>query len=143
MGVCEVLVQSDEIRKIYSHNAAKNLINSLLTRVDMSKSVLNWIKSPDVMICEHDADQVIDFLLAKDPKPMPTLDKDDYSDAMSVCTTYIINQTECKEVEGRLGGLIERVSDELRKFLINYNESQARWWCRRSFRYATKSSRIC
>ena len=118
MGVCEVLVQSDEIRKIYSHNAAKHLINNLLSRVDMSQADLNWIRSPDVMICEHEADQVIDFLLPRDPNPMPTLDRDDYNDPMSVCTAYIANQTACTEVEGKLGGLKERVSGELRTFLI-------------------------
>ena len=50
----------------YSHNAAKHLINNLLSRLDMSQAVLNWIQSPDVMICEHEADQVIDFTLAND-----------------------------------------------------------------------------
>lgn len=118
MGVCEVLVQSDEIRKIYAHNVAKHIINSLLQRVDMSQAVLNWIQSPDVKICEHEADDVIDYLLPKEPTPMPAIDKDDYDDALGVCNNYIAGQTDCPEVEGRLGGLKERISGQLRSFLI-------------------------
>lgn len=118
MGVCELLVQSNEIRKIFSHNAAKYLINNLLSKVDMSDEVLNWINSPDISICEHEADQVIDFLLKRDPIPMPTLDKGDYKDSMGVCNVYIESQTTCPDVEGRLVGLKDRVSGKLRSFLI-------------------------
>lgn len=121
MGVCEVLIHSNELRKIYAHNAAIFIANQLLNKPDdMSAEILQWIDSPNVKIREHDADDIIDFLLAKDPTPLSYLDNEDYDDAMKKAMMYISSQIpQDEEVEDRLQTKIASVAEELRKFIIS------------------------
>lgn len=120
MGVCEVLIRTDELRKIYAHNVSIYIANQLLNKpTDMSAEILAWIDSPNVKIREHDADDVIDFLLSKEPMNMPGLDKDDYEDAIRAVGAYVSSQQpKDEDVEEKLQSLIARVSEELRKFVI-------------------------
>ena len=119
MGVCEVIIRSDELRKIYAHMAAIHLANQLLNKpADVNTEVMQWIDT--VKIREHDADDVIDYLIDKNMMPLSGIDKSDYSDAMNVVTSFVnARQADDEEVETRLQNLISRVSDELRTLVIN------------------------
>ncbi len=119
MGVCEVIIRSDELRKIYAHMAAIHLINQLLNKpADVNTEVMQWIDS--VKIKEHDADDVIDYLIDMNFAPLSGVDRSDYSDAMNVVTSYVkAKQVDDEEIEAKLEMLISRVSDELRTLVIN------------------------
>lgn len=121
MGVCEALIRTDELRKIYAHNVAIYLANNLQNKpVDLTEEILQWIDSPSVKIREHDADDLLDYLLQKEPTPMPSLDKDDYEDAMRPVEYYISSQQpSTEELDEKLQLKIAQVSDELRKFIIS------------------------
>lgn len=121
MGVCEVLVRSDELRKIYAHNVAIYLANNLQNKpADMTEEILQWIDSPSVKIREHDADDMLDYILQLNPIPMPGLDKDDYDDACRAAESYIASQQpNAEELDEKLRFKIAQVSDELRKFVIS------------------------
>ncbi len=120
MGVCEALIRTDELRKIYAHNVAIYLANNLQNKpVDMTAEILQWIDSPSVKIREHDADDLLDYLLPKNPTPMPGLDSDDYEDAMRAINAYVASQQPQPEfLDEKLQFKIAQVSDELRKFII-------------------------
>ena len=119
MGVCEVIIRSNELRKIYAHMATIHLVNLLLNKpADVNTEVMQWIDS--VKIREHDADDVIDYLVDVNVMPLSGIDKSDYSDAMNVVTSYVnARQANDEEVEEKLQMLISRVSDELRTLVIN------------------------
>lgn len=119
MGVCEVIIRSDELRKIYAHMAAIHLVNQLLNKpADVNTEVMQWIDS--VKIKEHDADDVIDSLIDIRIRPLSGIDRSDYSDAMIVATSFVnASQVDDDEVEMKLKNLISRVSDELRTLVIN------------------------
>ena len=119
MGVCEVIIRSDELRKIYAHMAAIHLVNQLLNKpADVNTEVMQWIDT--VKIREHDADDVIDYLIDIKFTPLSGIDRSDYSDAMNVVTSFVnARQIDDEEVETRLQNLISRVSDELRTLVIN------------------------
>lgn len=120
MGVCEVIVRTDELRKIYAHNVAIYLANSLQNKpADMTEEILQWIDSPSVKIREHDADDLLDYILPLFPVPMSGIDRDDYGDARRVADSYIAaQQPKSEDLEEKLQLKIAQVSDELRKFII-------------------------
>lgn len=117
LGVCEAIVNSDELRKIYAHNVAIELAGQLIKQPkNIDNEVMAWINK--VKIKEHEADDVIDSLLKRDARPMSTLDKDDYEDALNVAQNYIAEQQADDGIlEEKLQGLISRVAEELRKFI--------------------------
>ena len=119
MGVCEVLIRTDELRKIYAHMAAIHLINQLLNKpADVNTEVMQWIDA--VKIREHDANDVIDYLVDLNIIPLSGIDKGDYSDAMNVVTSYVnAKQVNDEDVENKLQMLIARITDELRTLVIN------------------------
>ena len=85
---------------------------------DVNTEVIQWIDS--VKIREHDADDVIDYLVDTNFAPLSGIDKSDYSDAMNVVTSFVnAKQVDDEEVEAKLQMLISRVSDELRTLVIN------------------------
>ena len=119
MGVCEVIIRSNELRKIYAHMAAIHLVNQLLNKpADVNTEVMQWIDS--VKIREHDANDVIDYLIDMNFAPLSGIDKSDYADAMNVVTSFVnAKQVDDEDVEAKLQILISRVSDELRTLVIN------------------------
>ncbi len=119
MGVCEVVIRSNVLRKIYAHMAAIHLVNLLINKpADVNSEVMQWIDS--VKIREHDADDVIDYMVDVNISPLSGIDKSDYADAMSVVTSYInAKQVNGDEVEMKLQSIISRISDELRSLVIN------------------------
>ena len=119
MGVCEVLIRADELRKIYAHMAAIHLINQLLNKpADVNTEVMQWIDS--VKIREHDADDVIDYLVDMNIMPLSGIDRGDYADAMNVVTSYVnAKQVNEEDVENKLQMLISRITDELRTLVIS------------------------
>lgn len=121
MGVCEVIIRTDELRKLFAHNVAIYLANSLQNKpADMTEEILQWIDSPSVKIREHEADDMLDYLLDPSIVPMTGIDKDDYDDARRVANSYIDAQQPRKEdLDERLQLKIAQVSDELRKFIIS------------------------
>lgn len=118
MGVCEVLVRSNELRKIYAHTAAIHLINLILNKpADINTEVMQWIDS--VRIREHDADDVIDYLVDMNVIPLSDIDRSDYSDAANVVTSFVnARNVDPDELDVRLQRLISRVTDELRNLVI-------------------------
>ena len=118
MGVCEVLIRSNELRKIYAHTAAIHLINLLLNKpADINTEVMQWIDS--VRIREHDADDVIDYLVDINVIPLSDIDRSDYSDATNVVTSFVnARNVDPEELDTRLQILISRVTDELRNLVI-------------------------
>lgn len=120
LGVCEAVVNVEELRKIYAYNVAINLIDQLFqTPEGIDYEVMNWIDSPQVKIREHDADDVIDFLLSKTFPPMPALDKEDYVTAHEVALQYIASQQPSQEkLDEKLEELRSRVGGQLRLFVI-------------------------
>ena len=118
MGVCEVLIRTDELRKIYAHMATIHLINLLLNKpADVNTEVMQWIDS--VRIREHDADDVIDYLIDVNITPMTSIDKHDCLDALNVVKSYVnAKQIDDQIVSERLTNLISRITDELRTKVI-------------------------
>ena len=119
MGVCEVLIKTDELRKIYAHTAAIHLINQLLNKpADVNAEVMQWIDL--VKIKEHNADDVIDYLVDMNVTPLSGIDKNDYSDAINVVTSYVnAMQVDDEDIENKLQMLVSRVSDALRTLVID------------------------
>ena len=118
MGVCEVLIRNNELRKIYAHMATIHLINSLLNKpADVDADVMQWIDA--VKIREKDADDVIDYLADKNVAPLSGIDKGDYDDAMNVVNSYVnARQINNEEIDRKLEMLISRTSDALRTLVI-------------------------
>lgn len=118
MGVCEAIIKSDDLRRIYAHKAAIYLINQMLNRSgDISEEVMNWIDN--VQIREHDADQVIDELSKEGPFPWRAIDKADYSNALDKAQAYLLSQEpNIEEIDSRLQNLTARVLEELRLYVV-------------------------
>lgn len=120
MGICEAIIRTEELRKIYAHKAANYLINQMLNSpADVNNEVMAWIDR--IQIREHEADQVIDFISDKTPYPMPEIDSADYKDPQSAVVSYLRSQEPDSEaMDAKLETLKSRVAEELRLYV---NES--------------------
>lgn len=121
LGICEVIIRSNELQKIYAHHATITLVNRLINRpADVTAKVMQWIDSPEIKIREHDADDVIDALLKKECQQMPELDKEDYLNAYQVAQNYILFQKpKDEDVDKALQTLKARVSEGLRNLVVS------------------------
>ena len=122
MGACEILFRGQDMCEINALKNAQRIIQRMMTScIDSNMIVNNWIDSPEVNIRENggaENDNVIDFLLPKNPKfPLEDIDDDQAAEA-SVNAFVEAVRPKDEEVQNKVIELKERVLRELHKLII-------------------------
>ena len=122
MGACEILFRGKDMCEINALKNAQRIIQRMISSCqDANMIVNNWIDSPEVNIRENGGpanDNVIDFLLQKNPK-YPLEDIDDDQAAESSVNAYIeAVRPRDEEVQKKVLELKERVLKELHKLVV-------------------------
>lgn len=122
MGACEILFRGKDMCEINALKNAQRIIQRMLNScVDANMIVNNWIDSPEVNIRENggaENDNVIDFLLAKNPK-YPLEDIADDQAAESSVKAYIETvRPKDDEMQRKILELKNRVMAELHKLVV-------------------------
>ena len=122
MGACEILFRGQDMCNINALKNAQRIIQRMLTScIDANMIVNNWIDSPEVNIRENggaENDNVIDFLLSKNPKyPLEDIDDDQTAEA-SVKAFVETSRPKDEEVQSRVLELKERVLRELHNLMV-------------------------
>ena len=122
LGVCEITFCGQDLSDIYSIKAAKRIIERLLNScVDTDIIVNNWIDSTEVKIRENGGDDnndVIDFLLKKEPKFEFSI-INDCSNAKPEVDGYISTiMPKENEIGDKISELSTRVKKQLHKLLV-------------------------
>lgn len=117
MGVCEVHIQANELRKIYAHRASIEMVNQLLNKATADSEANQWIDM--VKIREHEADDLIDYLLPINVVQMPRVAREDYGDIKSIADNHVASQQpNDEELNARLQLKKDMVADALRTKVI-------------------------
>lgn len=122
MGACEILFRGQDMCEINALKNAQRIIQRMLTScIDANMIVNNWIDSPEVNIRENggpENDNVIDFLLSKNPKfPLEDIDDDQIAEA-SVKAFVEAARPKDEEVQKKVQELKERVLRELHNLVV-------------------------
>lgn len=120
MGICEILFRGEDLQNIYAWKALKRLIVGLTNSCDDTDATVNaWIDSPEVNIRENNGfDNVIDFILSKNPK-YPMSDIDDKSNPKPEVDGFLErDKPSDKVVQSKIQELSKRVKNELHALLI-------------------------
>lgn len=122
MGACEIMFRGKDVCEINALKNAQRIIQRMLSNCqDANMIVNNWIDSPDVNIRENggsENDNVIDFLLSKNPK-FPLEDIDDDQAAEGSVNAYIETvRPKDEEIHNKVIELKERVMPEFHKLII-------------------------
>lgn len=122
MGACEVLFRGQDMSEINALKNAQRIIQRMISScLDANMIVNNWIDSPEVNIRENggsENDNVIDFLLPKNPK-FPLEDIDDDQAAESSVNAYIETvRPKDEEIQNKVLELKERVHRELHNLVV-------------------------
>jgi len=122
MGACEILFRGQDMCEINALKNAQRIIQRMLTScIDANMVVNNWIDSPEVNIRENggaENDNVIDFLLAKNPRfPLEDIDDDQIAEA-SVKSFVEAVRPKDEEVQKKVLELKERVLRELHNLVV-------------------------
>lgn len=122
MGACEILFRGQDMCEINALKNAQRIIQRMLTScIDANMIVNNWIDSPEVNIRENggpENDNVIDFLLAKNPRfPLEDIDDDQIAEA-SVKAFVEAARPKDEEVQKKVIELKERVLRELHNLVV-------------------------
>jgi hypothetical protein len=122
MGACEILFRGKDMCEINALKNSQRIIQRMVSScLDANMIVNNWIDSPEVNIRENggsENDNVIDFLLPKNPK-YPLEDIDDDQTAESSVNAYIeAVRPRDEEVQKKVLELKERVLTELHKLVV-------------------------
>lgn len=122
MGACEILFRGQDMCEINALKNAQRIIQRMVSSCqDANMIVNNWIDSPDVNIRENggsENDNVIDFLLTKNPK-YPLEDIDDNQSAESSVNAFIeAVRPKDEEVLNKVLELKERVLKELHNLVV-------------------------
>lgn len=122
MGACEILFRGQDMCEINALKNAQRIIQRMVSSCqDANMIVNNWIDSPDVNIRENggsENDNVIDFLLTKNPK-YPLEDIDDNQSAESSVNAFIeAVRPKDEEVQNKVLELKERVLRELHNLVV-------------------------
>ena len=122
MGACEILFRGQDMCEINALKNAQRIIQRMMTScIDSNMIVNNWIDSPEVNIRENggaENDNVIDFLLPKNPKfPLEDIDDDQAAEA-SVNAFVEAVRPKDEEVQNKVIELKERTLRELHKLII-------------------------
>ena len=122
MGACEIMFRGKDMCEINALKNAQRIIQRMISScVDANMIVNNWIDSPEVNIRENggsENDNVIDFLLSKNPK-FPLEDIDDDQAAEGSVNAYIeAVRPKDEEVQNKVLELKNRVLGELHKLVV-------------------------
>lgn len=122
MGTCEILFRGQDMSEINALKNAQRIIQRMVSScLDSNMIVNNWIDSPEVNIRENggsDNDNVIDFLLPKNPK-FQLEDIDDDQAAEASVNAYIGTvRPRDEEVQSKVIELKNRVFKELHKLIV-------------------------
>ena len=122
MGACEILFRGQDMCEINALKNAQRIIQRMISScIDANMIVNNWIDSPEVNIRENggsENDNVIDFLLSKNPK-FPLEDIDDDQAAESSVKAYVeAVRPKDEEVRNKVIELKERVLRELHNLVV-------------------------
>lgn len=122
MGACEILFRGKDMCEINALKNAQRIIQRMISSCqDANMIVNNWIDSPEVNIRENggaENDNVIDFLLPKNPKyPLDDID-DDQTAENSVKAFIEAVRPKDEEVQNKVLELKGRVLRELHNLLV-------------------------
>lgn len=122
MGACQILFRGKDMCEINALKNAQRIIQRMVSScLDANMIVNNWIDSPEVNIRENggaENDNVIDFLLSKNPK-YPLEDIDDDQAAEGSVNAYIeAVRPKDEEVQAKVRELKERVLSELHQLVV-------------------------
>ena len=122
MGACEILFRGQDMCEINALKNAQRIIQRMVSScIDANMIVNNWIDSPGVNIRENggsENDNVIDFLLSKNPKfPLEDIDDDQTAEA-SVKAFVETARPKDEEVKNKILELKGRVLRELHNLVV-------------------------
>ena len=122
MGACEILFRGQDMSKINALKNAQRIIQRMISScIDANMIVNNWIDSPEVNIRENggsENDNVIDFLLPKNPKfPLEDIDDDQAAEG-SVNSFIEAVRPKDEEIQSKVLELKNRVLLELHKLVV-------------------------
>ena len=122
MGACEILFRGQDMCEINAMKNSQRIIQRMLSScIDANMIVNNWIDSPEVNIRENggpENDNVIDFLLPKNPKyPLEDID-DDQAAETSVKAFVDAVRPKDEEVQNKVLELKDRVLRELHNLMV-------------------------
>ena len=122
MGACEILFRGKDMCEINALKNAQRIIQRMISSCQDSNMIVNnWIDSPEVNIRENggaENDNVIDFLLPKNPKyPLEDID-DDMAAENSVNAFIEAARPRDEEVQNRVIELKTRVLRELHSLIV-------------------------
>ena len=122
MGACEILFRGKDMCEINALKNAQRIIQRMISSCQDSNMIVNnWIDSPEVNIRENggsENDNVIDFLLPKNPKyPLEDID-DDMAAENSVNAFIEAARPRDEEVQNRVIELKTRVLRELHNLVV-------------------------
>lgn len=122
MGACEILFRGQDMCEINALKNAQRIIQRMVSScIDANMIVNNWIDSPEVNIRENggsENDNVIDFLLSKNPKfPLEDIDDDQAAEA-SVKAFVEAARPKDEEVQNKVLELKGRVLRELHNLMV-------------------------
>ena len=122
MGACEILFRGQDMCEINALKNAQRIIQRMISScTDANMIVNNWIDSPEVNIRENggsENDNVIDFLLPKNPKfPLEDID-DDQTAETSVNAFVEAVRPKDEEVKNKVLELKDRVLRELHALMV-------------------------
>lgn len=122
MGACEILFRGQDMCDINAMKNAQRIIQRMLSScIDANMIVNNWIDSPEVNIRENggsENDNVIDFLLSKNPKyPLEDVDEDESAET-SVNAFIEAARPRDEEIQNKVSELKERVLRELHNLVV-------------------------
>ena len=122
MGACEILFRGQDMCEINAMKNAQRIIQRMVSNcIDANMIVNNWIDSPEVNIRENggsENDNVIDFILSKNPKyPLEDIDDDQAAEASVNAFIEAIRPKDV-EVQNRVIELKNRVLRELHNLVV-------------------------
>ena len=122
MGACEILFRGQDMCEINALKNAQRIIQRMISScIDANMIVNNWIDSPEVNIRENggsENDNVIDFLLSKNPKfPLEDIDDDQAAEA-SVKAFVEAARPKDGEVQNKVLEMKGRVLRELHNLMV-------------------------
>lgn len=122
MGACEILFRGQDMCEINALKNAQRIIQRMISScIDANMIVNNWVDSPEVNIRENggpENDNVIDFLLSKNPKfPLEDIDDDQAAEA-SVKAFVESARPKDEEIQNKVQELKGRVLRELHNMMV-------------------------
>ncbi len=122
MGACEILFRGQDMCEINALKNAQRIIQRMISScADANMIVNNWIDSPEVNIRENggsENDNVIDFLLPKNPKyPLEDIDDDQTAEASVKAFVEAVRPKD-EEVQNKVLELKGRVLRELHNLMV-------------------------